>query len=195
MSDGEEPVFFEKPAEFRAWLADHHDSVDVQWVGLWKKATGQPSLTWQESVEQALCYGWIDGLRRSIDEESYMIRFTPRRADSRWSRKNVETYRALEERGLIEAPGRAAWERRDPEDTVPAPGERDAELSDALRARLDANADAASWFDAQPPGYRRMARVWVMSAKRQETRERRFEALLEDSAAGRKVKPLRRPGE
>ncbi|MGK7313137.1 MAG: YdeI/OmpD-associated family protein [Candidatus Longimicrobiales bacterium M2_2A_002] len=192
MEEGE-AVFFETQADFGAWLAEHHDSVDVQWVGFWKKATGKPSITWPESVEQAICWGWIDGLRRSIDDEAYMIRFTPRRPDSHWSRKNVETYRRLEEEGRIEASGRAAWEARDPENTGRASYERErAELSDGLRAMLDAVPEAAAWFDDQPPGYRKTATWWVVSAKREETRTRRMKQLVEDSAAGRKIKPLRR---
>ena len=189
----EEPIFFETPAELRAWLAEHHDSVEAQWVGFWKKATGRASITWPESVEQAICWGWIDGLRRSIDDESYMVRFTPRRPDSHWSRKNAETYRRLAEEGLIEAPGRVAWEARDPEKTGRASREREqAELSDGLRAMLDAVPEAAAWFDDQPPGYRKMATWWVVSAKRESTRERRMKQLVDDSAAGRKVGPLRR---
>ncbi len=188
-----EPIFFETPEDFRAWLAENHDSADVQWVGLWKKATGKPSITWPESVEQALCYGWIDGLRRSIDDEAYMIRFTPRRPDSHWSRRNVETYRRLEAEGLIEPPGRAAWEAKDPDKVGQAAHEQEnPELSDELRALLDAEPEAAAWFDAQPPGYRKSATWWVVSAKREDTRQRRMKQLVEDSAAGRKIKPLRR---
>ena len=189
----EEPIFFGTPAELRAWLAEHHDSVDVQWVGFWKKATGKASITWSESVEQAICWGWIDGLRRSIDDESYMVRFTPRRPDSQWSRKNVETYRRLEEEGLIEVPGRMAWEARDPVKTGRTAREREqAELNDGLRAMLDAVPEAAAWFEAQPPGYRKTATWWVVSAKRESTRERRMKQLVDDSAAGRKIGPLRR---
>ena len=189
----EEPIFFETPSDFRTWLAEHHDSVDVQWVGFWKKATGKPSITWPESVEQALCFGWIDGLRRSIDDEAYMIRFTPRRPHSHWSRKNVETYRRLEAEGGIEAAGRLAWEAKDPAKVAGPSDEREnAELSDALRALLDADPGAAAWFDSQPPGYRKTATWWVVSARREETRVRRMKQLVEDSAAGRKIGPLRR---
>lgn len=192
-ADREGPVFFDSPAAFRAWLAEHHDSRDAIWVGYWKKATGRPSLTWEESVREALCYGWIDGIRRSIDGEAYRIRFTPRRPGSHWSRKNVTMFRELEAEGRVEAPGQEAWERRDPENTGRASYERErASFSDDLRARLDANPDATAWFDARPDGYRKMATYWVMSAKREETRERRMAQLVEDSAAGRKIKPLRR---
>jgi uncharacterized protein YdeI (YjbR/CyaY-like superfamily) len=187
------PIFFETSDDFRAWLASHHDSVEEQWVGLWKKATGKPSITWTESVAQALCFGWIDGLRRSIDDEAYMIRFTPRKPKSHWSRRNAAMYRELEVAGLVEAPGRAAWEQRDPENTGQASYERErAVFGDELRAMLDADPAAAAWFDAQPPGYRRTATYWVVSAKRKETRVRRMEQLIQDSAAERKIQPLRR---
>jgi uncharacterized protein YdeI (YjbR/CyaY-like superfamily) len=187
------PIFFETPDDFGAWLAEHHDSVDVQWVGFWKVATGKPSIRWEESVEQALCHGWIDGLRRSIDDEAYMIRFTPRRPDSHWSRKNVETYRRLEAAGRIEQPGRLAWEAKDPEKVARASYEQeDADFSDELRAMLHADPEAAAWFDEQAPGYRKTATHWVMSAKRESTRERRMRQLVEDAAAGLKIGPLRR---
>ncbi len=194
MSESQEPVFFGTPAEFRAWLAAHHDSVAVQWVGFWKKATGKPSITWPESVEQAICFGWIDGLRRSIDDEAYMIRFTPRRSGSHWSRKNVRTYQTLEEQDLIEEAGRLAWEKRDPDIAARASYEREqeAELSSALRARLDAVPEAAAWFADQAPGYRKTVIHWIMSAKREATRERRMDQLVKDSAIGRKIGPLRR---
>lgn len=188
-----EPIFFETADAFGAWLAEHHDSVEVQWVGFWKKATGKPSITWPESVAEALCWGWIDGLRRSVDDEAYMIRFTPRRPGSHWSRKNVETYGELEAEGLIQAPGRAAWEERDPDNTARASYERErAEFDDELQAMLDANPEGAAWFADQAPGYRRTATHWVMSAKRKDTRERRMRQLIEDSAAGLKIGPLRR---
>jgi uncharacterized protein YdeI (YjbR/CyaY-like superfamily) len=187
-------TFFATPDEFRAWLAGHHDRTDVLWVGFWKKATGKPSITWEESVSEALCWGWIDGLRRSIDDEAYRIRFTPRRPGSHWSRKNVETYQALDAEGRIEAPGRAAWEARDPDRTAKASYERErpAVLPPEYRGRLEADPDAAAWFADQPPGYRRTVIHWITSAKREETRQRRLAQLIEDSAAGRRIKPLRR---
>lgn len=186
--DHPDVVFFERPSDFRAWLREHHETADVQWVGFWKKGTGRASITWPESVEEALCYGWIDGLRKSIDDEAYMIRFTPRRPRSHWSRKNVDTYRALDEAGRIKAAGREAWGRRDPENTARASFEReDVELAPELRAMLDADPEATAFFDAQPPGYRRRAMAWVMSAKREATRERRMAKLVEDSAAGQRT--------
>ena len=186
-------TYFATPAAFRAWLAEKHDREDVLWVGYWKKATGRPSITWPESVEQALCYGWIDGLRRSIDDERYAIRFTPRREGSTWSARNLETYADLDGRGEIEAPGRAAFERRDPENTNRYSFERErVELADEYRRLLEADEAAWAFFQSQPPSYRKPAVHWVMSAKRESTRRRRLEALIEDSAAGLRIKPLRR---
>lgn len=184
---------FTTPEAFRAWLAEHHGEEDVLWVGYWKKASGRPSLTWPESVEQALCFGWIDGLRRSIDDERYAIRFTPRRAGSTWSARNLETYAALEARGLIEPAGRSAYEGRDPEKTGVYSFERESvELSAAFRARFRANEAAWAFFQSQPPSYRTPATWWVMSAKREETRERRLATLIEDSSAGQRIRQLRR---
>ena len=107
-----EPVFFEGPEAFRTWLEAHHASTDELWVGFHKKGTGRPSMTWPESVDEALCWGWIDGLRRSWDEDSYVIRFTPRRAGSVWSARNLERIDVLSGEGRVAEPGRAAWERR-----------------------------------------------------------------------------------
>jgi uncharacterized protein YdeI (YjbR/CyaY-like superfamily) len=188
-----DPVHFATADEFGAWLAENHDRVDVLWVGFWKMATGRPSITWPGSVEQALCWGWIDGLRRSIDDERYAIRFTPRRADSTWSAKNLETYAELEAGGRIQPPGRAAFERRDPEKTDEYSFEQqNAELSDEFRRRFQADESAWSFFQSQPPGYRKTATWWVMSAKREATRQRRLATLIEDSAAGLRIGPLRR---
>lgn len=184
---------FTTPAEFRAWLASNHDRADVLWVGFWKKATGRPSITWSEAVEQALCYGWIDGVRRSIDDERYANRFTPRRPGSIWSARNLATYAELDRRGEIAAPGRAVFERRDPEKTNRYSFERErAELSEEYRRLLEANEAAWTFFRSQPPSYRKTATHWVMSAKREETRRRRLATLIADSAAGLRIKPLRR---
>lgn len=185
---------FESPDDFRRWLAAHHDGRDELWVGYWKKATGRPSITWEESVDVALCFGWIDGLRKRVDDEAYTIRFTPRRPGSIWSRRNVERYRAMKAEGLVESGGEAAFaERKEDKTSVYSfDQEEPHELDEDFRRRLRADEDAWADWEARPPGYRRTVVHWVMSAKRQETRERRFRALLEDSAAGRKVRPLRR---
>ena len=191
----EDVTFFPSPNDFRVWLAAHHADQEVLWVGFWKKDTGKPSVTWEESVDEALCFGWIDGLRRRLDDEAYCIRFTPRRPGSRWSRRNLDRYRILSEEGRVEPSGASAHARRVESREAGYSFERDVpvELTEDFLARLEA--DAAAWADwsSRPPGYRKRVTHWVMSAKREQTRERRFSALLEDSAHGREVKPLRTP--
>ena len=192
-----EVVHFETPEVFRRWLSKHHAQRDVLWVGYWKRATGRPSITWEESVDQALCFGWIDGLRKRVDEHAYTVRFTPRRPGSIWSRRNIERYEALAAEGLIAPAGEAAYAERTEEKSGVYSFEQEAPppLAPGFIEHLRHDADAWSDWQSRPPGYRRQVTHWIMSAKREETRERRFRALLEDSRAGRKVKPLRRTGE
>ena len=178
--------------EFRAWLEANHDSATELEVVFYKKASGKPSMTWSESVDQALCFGWIDGVRRGRDDESYTIRFTPRRPGSIWSKINVEKVAKLTEAGLMRPAGIAAFERRTDDRTGVYSFENEAELPAEYEARLRANRAAADYLDSRPPWYRRTAIHLVMSAKREETRERRLEQLIEDSAAGRDIKQLRR---
>jgi uncharacterized protein YdeI (YjbR/CyaY-like superfamily) len=187
------PVFFATADELGAWLEQHHETADELWVGLYKKASGKPSVTWPEVVEQALRFGWIDGVRRGIDEESYANRLTPRRPTSNWSAINVAKVEELKERGLMTPAGLRAYEARTPERTGVYSFEREpAELPPEFQKRLRANAAAREWFEARPPGYRRTAVHWVVSAKREETRLRRLQQLIEASADGRPVPPLAR---
>ena len=192
-----EVTHFSSGAVFRDWLTEYHSERDELWVGYWKKATGLPSMTWEESVDEALCFGWIDGIRKSVDDEAYTIRFTPRRSRSTWSLRNIQRYQSLESEGRIEPAGAEAYRRRSEENSGVYSFERDtpAALSDDYVARLQS--DAAVWADWQsrPLGYRKQVTHWIMSAKRESTRERRLEALIEDCAAGRKVKPLRLKGD
>jgi len=192
----QEPTFFATPDELRAWLAEHHEARDELWAGFHKKATGRPSVTWPQAVDQALCFGWIDGVRKSLGDESYKIRFTPRKARSTWSAINVRRYGELLAEGLVAPAGVAAFERRAEDRTAIYSYEnRDkAVFEDEQEARFRADAAAWEWFQAQPPSYRRTATYWVVSAKRPETRERRLTRLIEDSAAGRTIPPLTRPG-
>lgn len=185
---------FDSPDAFRGWLKQYHAERDELWVGFWKKSTLRPSITWPESVDEALCFGWIDGIRKSVNDEAYTIRFTPRRSGSTWSLRNIQRYKALEAEGRIEPAGAEAHRVRTEENSGRFSFEQETPaLSDDYLARLQS--DAAAWADWQsrPPGYRRQVAHWVMSANRESTRERRLEALIEDSAAGRKVKPLRPP--
>jgi uncharacterized protein YdeI (YjbR/CyaY-like superfamily) len=188
------PVFFATPEEFGAWLEEHHESASELLVGFHKKGSGRPSITWPESVEQALRFGWIDGVRRSLGDESYTIRFTPRKPTSNWSEINVATVGRLKERGLMAPAGLRAYEARRPERTGIYSFERRkaAALPPEFEERLKANAAAWDWFTSRPPGYRRTATHWVVSAKRDETRRRRLQQLIDCSAEGRNVPPLAR---
>lgn len=193
-----DPIFFETSSDLRDWLEHHHDRSDVLWVGFHKKATGRPSITWPELVDELLCYGWIDGLRRSIDEERWMIRVTPRRPRSRWSEVNLRRFAELRALGRVTPPGLVAFERFEHGAGSAATGSarpaRPAavELSPELVSRLEANGPARAYFDSETESYRRTVSRWVMSAKREETRLRRLERLIEDSAAGRRIKEMRR---
>jgi uncharacterized protein YdeI (YjbR/CyaY-like superfamily) len=187
------PAFYATPEEWRAWLEANHADAREHWVGYYKRGTGRPSITWPESVDQALCFGWIDGVRKRVDEQSYTIRFTPRKPTSAWSRVNVARVAELTAAGLMRPAGIAAFEARTAEGTY-SYEQRDAAAFDPERERrFRAEETAWAWFSAQAPWYRRTATHWVMSAKREETRDRRLAQLIEDSAAGRAVGPLRRP--
>jgi len=189
-----QPTFFATPADFRRWLERRHATESELLVGYYKKGTGRPSITWQESVQEALCFGWIDGVRRKVDEESYCIRFTPRRPGSNWSAINLAKARELIESGRMRPAGLRAFEARDPEKTGVYSFEQRqaARFSPEAEARFRAHPEAWSFFQSQPPGYRKIATFYVVSAKREETRARRLERLIEDSAAGRRIGLLQR---
>jgi uncharacterized protein YdeI (YjbR/CyaY-like superfamily) len=189
------PRFFPTPKAFRAWLAKHHADTPELWVGFHKKDSGRPSITWPESVDEALCVGWIDGLRKSIDEHSYMIRFTPRKPGSIWSQVNTRRAKELVDQGRMLPAGVRAFEGRDPKKTNLYSFEQRhaAKLDAALEKRFKANRAAWTFFASQPDGYRRIALFYVMSAKQEQTRVRRLETLIRDSAAGLRIGLLRRP--
>ena len=190
---GVKPIFFGSPREFYDWLAEHHESESEVYVGFFKQHTGKRAMSWSEAVDQALCWGWIDTRSNSIDQDRYMQRFTPRRPGSNWSKINVEKIAKLTEAGLMQPAGLAAFEKRTGERTGVYSFEREnAALPPEYEERLRANSAAAEYFDARPPWYRRTATHWVTSAKREETRLRRLAQLIEDSAAGRDIKQLRR---
>ncbi len=191
----EDAIFFTSPGEWREWLEAHATSLDECWVGFWKRGTDHPSLTWDESVDEALCVGWIDGIRRTVDEQRYRIRFTPRRRRSRWSAKNVGRVAELEAQGRLLPAGRAAFEARSDDPAGYSFQQRTATvLPSEYQRQLEANAAAWAFFQSQPPGYRRDAIHWVTEAKREATRLRRLDGLIEDSVNGLRVEPLRRPG-
>lgn len=188
------PIFFATPAEFRAWLAAHHLTSQELWVGFYKKGSGQPSITWPEAVDEALCVGWIDGIRKSIDDVSYTIRFTPRKADSTWSAVNIKRVAELEAAGLMQPAGLKAFgKRKEAKSGIYAYEQRDtAMLGDAYEQQFRTNQQAWDFFQAQPPWYRRTATWWVISAKKEETRLKRLATLIEDSAQGRTIASLTR---
>jgi uncharacterized protein YdeI (YjbR/CyaY-like superfamily) len=181
--------FFPEPAAWRRWLAEHHEDRQELWVGFHKRGTGKPSITWPESVDQALCFGWIDGVRKSIDAETYKIRFTPRRATSIWSSININRIKELTKLGLVHPAGAAAFGRRKQERSGIYSYEQRHHVAfpPAYQQRLEANAKAWTFLQARAPWYRRNVTRWVMSAKREETRERRFATLIADSARGKLV--------
>ncbi|MFN2616138.1 MAG: YdeI family protein [Thermoleophilaceae bacterium] len=187
-------TFFASSEEFHDWLEENHESESELWVGFHKRATGRPSMTWSESVDQALCFGWIDGVRRSLGDESYAIRFTPRKPGSTWSKVNVAKMEALKRQGRVRPVGLRAYERRSERKTgmysyeQPEPAELSGEYSRQLRA----NARAREHFESRPPWYRRAAAHWVMSATREQTRLKRLATLIECSERGQDVPPLRR---
>ena len=181
-------VFFDSPAAWRAWLAEHHATTPEVLVGFHKKATGRPTLTWAESVAEALCFGWIDGVRRSAGPDAYTIRFTPRRPGSHWSRVNVDLVARLEAEGRMTDAGRAAFAARREDRTARFSYEQTEAAFDAEQeAMFRADAAAWAWFSAQAPSYRRVATYWVISAKRPDTRARRLATLVECSGEGRRI--------
>ena len=190
-----EPTFFATPAAFRAWLAKHHETSRELLVGFYKKGSGTPSITWPESVDEALCVGWIDGVRRRIDDVSYSIRFTPRKARSNWSAVNVARVAELTREGRMRPAGLAAFEAREAARTgIYAYEQRKSAAFDADAERtFRANARAWDFFQSQPPGYRQLTTWWVISAKREETRRKRLTTLIADSAAERRIRGLERP--
>lgn len=188
-----EPKFFPKPSDFRSWLEANYDQEDVLWVGYYKKATKLPSITWPESVDEALCYGWIDGLRKSIDEKSYKIRFTPRRPNSNWSAVNIKRVAELKKMGLMQASGLAAYAKKKEEKSgIYSYEQAEAAFDPAYRAKIKANPKAWAFFEKLAPSYKKASIQWVLSAKREETRLRRLGILIESSEEGLKIPQLRR---
>ena len=189
-----EPTFFAEPADFRAWLEENHERASELWVGFHKKATGRSSITWPQAVDEALCFGWIDGIRRSLGDESYMIRLTPRKARSTWSAVNIARAKELVAEGRMRPAGLAAFEARsDDRSAIYAYEQRhDAKLAPEQEREFRANPRAWEFFQGQPTSYRKTALWWVVSAKREETRARRLRTLVEDSANGRRLRHLSR---
>jgi uncharacterized protein YdeI (YjbR/CyaY-like superfamily) len=187
------PKFFHTAEDFRRWLQRHHASAPELLVGFYKLASGRPSMTWPESVDEALCFGWIDGIRRRVDELSYTIRFTPRRPGSIWSAVNTRRARTLAARGRMAQAGLAAFEARTPNRSGRYSYEtRPGELVAPYSGMLAANTAARQFFQRQAPSYRRAATWWVVSAKKEETRLTRARRLVELSGQGELIPQFRR---
>jgi uncharacterized protein YdeI (YjbR/CyaY-like superfamily) len=184
-----EVSFFSTPVEFRKWLRRYHETAKELWVGFHKKHTGRPSMTWPESVDEALCCGWIDGIRKRIDEDSYVIRFTPRRRGSIWSAVNIRRAIFLVKEHRMQPAGIAAFEARSENKSgIYSYEQRSEQLPEPFAGTLRKNVQAWQFFQAQPPSYRKAVGWWVVSAKKEETRRKRLEKLIAASARGRRLR-------
>ncbi|ATL48020.1 bacteriocin-protection protein [Chitinophaga caeni] len=184
----DKPTFFKNAAAFKNWLKKNHDKETAFLVGFYKAGTGKPSMTWAESVEEALCYGWIDGMRKSIDEESYFIRFSPRKMNSTWSAKNIQTVAKLILEKRMQAPGLHLFENRAPGNTNKYSFENKGTALDAnLQRILRNNKNAFKFFEQQAPNYKKVMNHWIMSAKQETTRLRRLEKLISACVEGKRL--------
>jgi uncharacterized protein YdeI (YjbR/CyaY-like superfamily) len=190
------PRFFKSPSAWRAWLEKNHDTAREVLVGFHKKGSGKPSLTWPESVDEALCFGWIDGVRKRIDDTSYTIRFTPRGPGSVWSSTNIKRAKELADLGLMRPSGRAAFDARkgDRSGIYSYEQRKDVKLDPAGQRAFKANPKAWDFFRSTAPSYQRTAIWWVVSGKQEATRARRLAKLIDESARGRTLAPFTRPG-
>jgi uncharacterized protein YdeI (YjbR/CyaY-like superfamily) len=186
-------TFFKSAEEFRSWLEKNHDKQQELLLGFYKKASGKGGITHREALDEALAFGWIDGVVKTLDESSYTIRFTPRRPKSIWSLVNIKRVGELKKLGLMRPSGLAAFEGRDLEKAQRYSYERKtSKLDGELEKKFKANKKAWEFFQAQPPGYQKVISWWIISAKQEETRFRRLERLIRDSENGRRVGILER---
>jgi uncharacterized protein YdeI (YjbR/CyaY-like superfamily) len=180
--------YFKSPSEFRTWLKENHATTKELWVGYYKRNSGRPSMTWPESVVESLCFGWIDGIRKRVDDSRYTIRFTPRRPESIWSTINIKRAEELRDRGLMEKPGAAAFNgRKENKSGIYSYEQRRDKLNVPYEERLKQNKAAWNFFYAQPPSYRKAVSWWVVSAKQEATRLKRLEKLAKESARGKRL--------
>lgn len=185
------PLFFAKQSDLRRWFESNFDKATEVYIGFYKVSTGIPSITWSQSVDEALCFGWIDGIRKSLDEESYSIRFTPRRAKSIWSAVNIKKVEKLLREGLMKPAGIEIFEKREKKNSNIYSFEKGAvKFSKEFERKFKSNKKAWNFFQQQVPSYKKPAINWVMSAKQEATRKRRLDTLVNDSEAGQKIKPL-----
>jgi uncharacterized protein YdeI (YjbR/CyaY-like superfamily) len=182
------PEFFQTPADFGTWLEKNHARATELWVGFYKKDSGKPSITWPESVDQALCFGWIDGIRKGVDEISYQIRFTPRRRGSIWSAINIKRAKELARQKQMRPAGLKAFAARtENKSGIYSYEQRSTELSEPYATLLKKNNAAWNFFGNQPPSYRKMIGWWIVSAKKEETRIARLAKLISESAKGKRL--------
>jgi uncharacterized protein YdeI (YjbR/CyaY-like superfamily) len=182
------PKFFRTPADFGTWLEKNHATATELWVGFYKKDSGKPSITWPESVDQALCFGWIDGVRKRVNEISYQIRFTPRRRGSIWSAINIKRARELASQKQMRPTGLKAFAARiENKSGIYSYEQRSTELSEPYAKLLKKNKAALNFFENQPPSYRKMIGWWIISAKKEETRMARLAKLISESAKGKRL--------
>ena len=188
------PIFFKSYADFRTWLDARHLTCKELWVGFYKKSSGKPSITYPEAVDEALCFGWIDGVRRSVNSDAYTVRFTPRKPRSQWSAVNIKRAQELADAGRMRPAGLEAFAGAKGQPRKYSYEQRRGVSFDPEQERqLRANAPAWAFFQTQPPWYRRTATFWIVSAKKEETRQKRLDTLIRDSQDGKPIKPLRRP--
>jgi uncharacterized protein YdeI (YjbR/CyaY-like superfamily) len=181
-------TFFRTPADLRRWFAKHHTTAELLWVGFFKRDSGEPSVTWQESVDEALSVGWIDGIRKRIDEQRYKIRFTPRRKGSVWSAVNIGRVAELKKAKRMQPAGLEAFAaRRENRSGIYSYEQRPIELPEPYAGVLERHTRAAAFLAAQPPSYRKLATWWILSAKKEETRAMRLDKLIEACVAGKRV--------
>lgn len=183
------PVFFPTPVDFRNWLEEHHATTDELVVGYYKVKSRKPSITWPESVDEAICFGWIDGVRRAVDEESYSVRFTPRRSGSIWSAVNIKKAEELTKNGRMQPAGIASYKQRTESNSkVYSYENKPKPLSAAFKKQFMEDGKAWAFFTAQAPWYKRTITFWMMSAKQEKTRVRRLEKVIAASREGERLR-------
>ena len=188
-SKANSPIFFAGSDDFRGWLEKHHQTITEQWVGFHRKSSGRVSITWPEAVDEALCFGWIDGLRKTIDTGSYKIRFTPRRPSSIWSAINIARMTELILEGRVRLAGMTAFQKRTPAKShvYSYENRKTAILSSAATKLFRTESAAWKFFQQQSKSYRQTAIWWVVSAKRPQTQKNRLQRLIASSKAGRRL--------
>ena len=181
-------LFFATPKDFNNWLAKNHQAEQELWLCYYKKHTGKPTISWEESVEEALCYGWIDGLKKTRDGESYKVRFTPRRKTSIWSPTNLKTIKKLIKEKRLKPAGLAIYEQRKKDHAKPYENmKKDFLLTDGYLESLHKNTKAWEYYNSLPPGYLKQMTRWIMTAKQEATRDRRFSKFLECCKKGERL--------